>query len=160
MTASFKFSKCDFFSDFQTLWKCVIRFHGVEKNLRYSDFFSGRKTRQSMSSLNADLQKLLQMLLFSLWWCTMFFSLLQKTRNKSEVDFRESNLMRRNFWCSSVHFSGFWNFSSLLSLKADKYERECIRWFKITEKVSFNLASEASYVYILWPKKCFQTGHF
>ena len=97
-------------------------------------FFSGRKTRQSMSSLNADLQKLLQMLLFSLWWCTMFFSLLQKTRNKSEVDFRESNLMRRNFWCSSVHFSGFWNFSSLLSLKADKYERECTRCFKITEK--------------------------
>ena len=130
MIASFKFSKCDFFSDFQTPWKCVIRFHGVEKNLRYSDFFSGRKTRQSMSSLNADLQKLLQMLLFSLWWCTMFFSLLQKTRNKSEVDFRESNLMRRNFWCSSVHFSGFWNFSSLLSFRIfilkQTNMRECI----------------------------------
>ena len=73
---------------------------------------------------------------YSKCFCSLYddarcsFHFFKKTRNKSEVDFRESNLMRRNFWCSSVHFSGFWNFSSLLSFRIfilkQTNMRECI----------------------------------
>ena len=41
-----------------------------------------------------------------------------------------------------------------------KYVKKLTRCLKITEKVSFNIASEASYVYILSGQKLTKNGQF
>ena len=53
--------------------------------------------------------------------------------------------------CSTTNITDG-NFRSQL-IQAERYILSSTQWFKITEKVSFNIASEASYVYILSGQK-------
>ena len=55
-----------------------------------------------------------------------------------------------------IRVAGIFIFSSLLCILDSLYDATQSRCLKITEKVSFNIASEASYVYILSGQKLFK----
>ena len=55
----------------------------------------------------------------------------------------------------------FEDFCHIIKVEAQQPQRSYTQCLKITENVAFNIASEASYVYILSTvKQCYQTGHF